>query len=93
MNPVEELIFICNEYREEAYSLPEFQRKLEMVLLPDTYKNTLEIDQRNVCNVLEEIRFCYREEEQKKYARQVASELILCAKSGKRFDWKTCLHG
>lgn len=83
MNSLDELINICLAYKRGEFDVIEFQKRLETVYLPSQYKQTIEVDQYNAHNSLEEIRFSYLEKNQKKYADQVADELI-CAIQSKR---------
>ena len=76
MDSLEQLISVCKAYINAAFSIEEFQNRLETIILPDKYKNTLEKDQHNAFNKLDEIRFSYLPENQKKYTNAVAEELI-----------------
>jgi hypothetical protein len=75
MKSLKDLIDVCYEFKDNAFSIEEFQHKIETVLLPDDCKNTLEKQKRNACNRLEVINYCYIES-RKKYVDQVADELI-----------------
>ena len=76
MNSFEKMIHICKAYVREELDIEEFQSRLEMVVLPDNCKNSLEKKQHNAVNMLEEIRFCYLPENQYKHAKVVAEKLI-----------------
>ena len=75
MNSLEKMISVCKAYINDAFAIEEFQRQLEMIILPDECKYTLENDQHNAVNKLEEIRFTYLQN-QKKQAIPVAEYLI-----------------
>jgi hypothetical protein len=75
MESLKKLIAICNEFKKSVLGIEEFQQRIETILLPDECKHTLEKHQRNACNRLEEIMYCYFES-QKKYADEVADSLI-----------------
>lgn len=77
MNNLQKLIEICQRYIDNELDIAQFQSQLEMVFLPDDYKNTLEKKQYNAVNTLEEIRFCYLPENQYQQACQVAENLKL----------------
>lgn len=81
MNELQKLIRVCEEYKQGLFDVEEFQHRLEMIYLPDEYKYTLEKDQHNAFNHLEEIYYFYAEEDHKQYADQVADDLIQKAKS------------
>jgi hypothetical protein len=70
-----ELIKVCKKFINNDFSIEEFQHKIEMIVLPDKCKKTLEKEQHNACNKLEEIRYCYFDS-QKVYANKVANSLI-----------------
>ncbi|NMC57433.1 MAG: hypothetical protein GYA50_09460 [Eubacteriaceae bacterium] len=76
MNNLESIINICKSYINGVFDVEEFQHQLEQVILPDNFKYTLEKEQHNAVNRLEEIRFSYLPENQNKYAIEVAEELI-----------------
>jgi hypothetical protein len=76
MNSYEHIIYVCNSYKQGKFDIDEFQKRLETVFLPDTCKNTLEIIQHNAWNRLEKIQFSQLPKDQKRYADQVADELI-----------------
>lgn len=76
MDSLETLISVCKAYINSNFGIEDFQRRLETIMLPDEYKNTLEKDQHNAVNKLESIKFSYLPENQKKYANVVAEELI-----------------
>lgn len=76
MDSLEKLINICQAYINSNFGIEEFQRRLEMITLPDEYKNSLERDQHNAVNKLEKISYCYLPENQKKYADIVAQEMM-----------------
>ena len=80
MNAYDEMIKICGEYINEILSVEEFQKEIEILVLPDVCKKTLEKAQHNAVNKLEEIQFCYDLKEQKKMAKIVAEELIYTIK-------------
>lgn len=75
MKELNKLIKICKDFKNNYIEIEEFQRKVELVVLPDKYKKTLEKEQHNACNRLEEIMFCYKES-QKMYSYKVADDLI-----------------
>lgn len=79
MKSIEQLIIICQAYKDERYEIDEFQHQLEAIYLPDECKNTLEKEQHNACNRLEKIFYFYPESEHKKYAISVAEELLQAA--------------
>jgi len=81
MNSINELIVLCEKFKENAFEIKEFQSKLEEILLPDVCKHTLEKAQHNTHNNLEEIIYCYNKETGKIYAEKVAEELIQAAKA------------
>lgn len=81
MNALEKLIDICKSYKSGKYTLPEFQSQIEMVLLPDNFKYSLEVDQHNAVNRLEKIYYFYSESEHKQHADKVADELIAAAQA------------
>ncbi len=70
-----ELIKLCEQFINNDFSIEEFQYRIETIILPNQCKNTLEKEQHNVCNKLEEIRFCYSAS-QKEQAQKVAKSLI-----------------
>ncbi len=76
MKTLENVISLCRSFINGDYGLEEFQHKLEAVILPDEYKYTLEKDQHNMVNYLEEIRFTLLEENQRKEAVKVAEKFI-----------------
>ncbi len=76
MNSLEKMISVCKAYINDAFEIEEFQRQLEMIILPDECKYTLEKDQHNSVNKLEKIRFTFLPENQKKQAIPVAEHLI-----------------
>lgn len=75
MQPFDDLIAMCLEFKSGDWSVEEFQYRIEAVPLPDECKHTLEGQLYNACNRLEEIIYCYAES-QKRYAIEVADELI-----------------
>ena len=81
MNSINELIVLCQKFKEKAFEIEEFQSKLGEILLPDMCKYTLEKAQHNGHNNLEEIIYCYSKETGKIYADKVAEELIQAAKA------------
>ena len=78
MNALEHLISVCRGYINGDYEIGIFQKKLEEIFLPDRWKKSLETEQHNAVNQLEEIQFCYLPEGQRKQAVLVAEKLI-CA--------------
>ena len=78
MESIIKLINICNEYKNGDLNIEEFQHEIELIILPDECKNTLEIQQHNACNELEKIIYCYGKS-QKKFAVEVADKLIVSA--------------
>ena len=78
MDNLQKLIDICQAYKNGDFGLKEFQRMLESIYLPDECKHTLEKAQHNTFNHLEKIFYFYPESDHKKYADEVADELI-CA--------------
>jgi len=80
MDELQKMIDVCENYKKGLYDITEFQHRLETVYLPDEYKHTLEEDQHNAFNYLEEVYYCYGVEEHKQYADQVADDLIKKAK-------------
>ena len=81
MNSLEKTISICKAYINNNFSIEEFQHQIEMIVLPDECKYTLEKEQHNTVNKLEEIRFTYLPENQKKQAILVAEHLIKMVRS------------
>lgn len=75
MEALKRIIDVCNAFKNEEYNIAEFQERLETIYLPDECKATLQKEQHNVYNELEEILYCYNES-QKKYADEVADKLI-----------------
>ena len=61
MKSLNELIQICERYLSGELSIEDLQYKIENIVLPVECKKTIEIKQHNLCNQLEEIRFCYSE--------------------------------
>ena len=55
MNSINELIVLCEKFKENAFEIEEFQSKLGEILLPDMCKYTLEKAQHNGHNNLERI--------------------------------------
>jgi hypothetical protein len=88
MSELEKIISICSAYKDCLFNIEEFQHRLETVYLPDEYKSTLEIDQYNAHNHLEEIRFSYSEREQKYHADRVADSLIQVVQKYQESDLK-----
>lgn len=76
MQNLQKLIDICKSYKAGNFGVEEFQHRLEQVYLPDMCKNTLEKMQHNAFNHLEKILYFYPTSEHKKYADDVADELI-----------------
>ena len=72
------LMDLCNAYKNGEFNIKEFQQRIETIYLPDECKNTLEKEQYNACNRLEEIMYSYSES-RKKYADEVADDLIQAA--------------
>ncbi len=77
MEILNELVKICNDFLNNDFNIELFQHKLETIILPDKCKKTLEKEQHNACNELEEIMYCYSTS-QKAHADRVARKLI-CA--------------
>ena len=75
MKEINKLIELCEQFINNDFSIEEFQYGIEMIILPDKCKNTLEKEQHNACNKLEEIRYCYSSS-QKVQANKVANSLI-----------------
>lgn len=75
MEKFNELIKICEQFINNEFDIEKFQNKIETIVLPDKCKKTLEKEQHNACNKLEEIKYCYADS-QKEYANKVAVELI-----------------
>lgn len=75
MNELDHLIFLCYEFKKGKLGIKDFQKKIELIILPDECKYTLEKHQHNASNYLEEIFYCYQES-RKKYADKVADQLI-----------------
>ncbi len=76
MNSFEKLIHVCKAYVDSALSMEDFQHEIEMIILPDVCKYTLEKEQHNAASRLEEIRFTILPENQSRYAIMVAEDLI-----------------
>lgn len=75
MERFNELIKVCEQFINNDFDIEKFQNKIETIILPDRCKNTLEMEQYNACNKLEEIKYCYSDS-QKEYANMVANLLI-----------------
>ena len=75
MNEMEKLIAICAAFKQDRINIKEFQKRIETVYFPDVCKNTLEKEQHNAFNKLEEIMYSFTQS-QKKYAIEVADSLI-----------------
>lgn len=75
MKNLNELIQICKQYISGCLSIEDLQYKIENIVLPQECKKTLEIKQHNLCNQLEEIRFCYSES-QREYANEVVKNFV-----------------
>lgn len=76
----EKLITACKNFINEKNDVAEFQKSLEIIFLPDKYKNTLETAQHNAHNTLEKIIYLYPPEEQFPFAKKVAEELIFLSR-------------
>lgn len=77
MNTLENLIKICNCFKEKEYSVQEFQSRLETLLISDEYSHKLGESINESVNRLEEIIFIASEENFYKYGLEVANRLIL----------------
>lgn len=80
MNSVEDIIKSCRDYIDGKFEIEELQRKIEKIVLPDKYKNTLEKEQHNFVNELEEIQYSYLPENQRSKAKKLAEKLIYIAR-------------
>lgn len=76
MEELKNMIEVCQQYQQGKYEIERFQRKLEHIFLPSEYRRTLEWDQHDAVNYLEKIRFFYPEDEQRRYAEEVADRLV-----------------
>ena len=76
MDVLDKLIYICNAFINGDFSIKEFQERLETIYLPDIYKDSLEKEQHNAYNRLEEIIFCCLESNHKEEGKKVAKNLI-----------------
>lgn len=81
MNSIQDLIDLCESFKRGEFDAENFQRKLEVIFLPDSCKYTLEKKQENAHEELEFIRFSYFKEQQKQHADKVADELIAAAQA------------
>jgi len=77
MDAIVKLIGICNAFKSGEYSVKEFQARIETVYLPDACKYTLEKEQHNASNLLEEIIYFYGDEAIR--GAKVADDLIYAA--------------
>ena len=59
MKEMEQLINECNAFKQGQLSIEEFQKRIEVIYLPNECRNTLEKEQHNAVNKLEEITYCY----------------------------------
>lgn len=80
MNTLENLIKISNCFKEQEYSVQEFQSRLETLLISDEYKNELSKVINESVSRLEEIAFTSLDENFYKYGLEVADRLISEAK-------------
>ena len=82
MDTLENLIIICNSFKEKEYSVQEFKSRLETLLIPDEYENEFSKIIYESINRLEEITFTALDENFYKYGLEVAN--ILMAEVKKR---------
>ena len=76
MQDLQNLISICNLYKQEKFGLEEFQSRITTSAIPENLsKDFLELLIR-FDNQIEEIMFCQSESEHKKHAEKIADELI-----------------
>ena len=79
MEDIAKLVAVCESYKLGEFDIKEFQERLETIFLPEQYRS-IEEEQHNAFNRLEEIQFCYQTNNQRKHALKVADDLITVVK-------------
>ena len=74
--PLDNLIDICNRYKRDELDVLAFQKELETVYLPPQTSEELSMEQRDVHNHLEILRFTHTVEHHKAIAEPFADLLI-----------------
>ena len=76
MQNLNNLISICNIYKQGKYNLEEFQNRIITAAIPENLSKDFLTVLVRFDNQIEEIIFCHSETEHKKYGDKVANELI-----------------
>lgn len=76
MGTVENIINICNEFKQKKIDIEEFQSRLKTLMIEDTIKYSLDKVLYDIDNRLEEIRFCSLESNYYLYGIEVADSLL-----------------
>lgn len=76
MKSLELIENICFDYKNEMYTIEEFQQRLRTIMIEDEFSSNLLSFLNDIDNKLEEIRFCSLEINHYKYGVEVANLLI-----------------
>lgn len=76
MQSLNNLISICNLYKQGNFGLEEFQSRIITAAIPENLSKEFLYKLVRFDNQIEEIMFCQSESDHKKYADKVADELI-----------------
>lgn len=76
MDTIEKMTHLCLDFKEKKYDIEEFQSRLECLLITDEFVAALGKVRFDAANRLEEIRFCYLEEDFYKLGVEVADGIL-----------------
>lgn len=83
MDNLEVMVEVCNNFKNKNFGIEEFQSRIETIIVPDAFKESIGRLQLSALNRLEEIRFCCLETDFQKYGDEVANSLLNAAMSQK----------
>ncbi len=76
MSYLEDIIRLCQSYRQHVFDIAEFQSRLQTARLPDKISKRYFITLHNLCNDLEEVIYFYPKSEHQTRATAIADQII-----------------